>query len=82
MVFLILFSYLPDTIVIENIERRRVDKSKTCVKCKGEMKIGNYSGGFHDWENIGEQSFLKQPGKRIVTYACLECGYLESYVTR
>lgn len=56
--------------------------SKNCPKCNGEMKEGNYTGSEVDWEKDGQHSFLKQKGLKIATYACVKCGYLESYVKR
>lgn len=54
--------------------------NKICPKCKGAMKVGNYTGVSADWEKDGEHAFLKQSGYKIATYACEECGYMESYV--
>lgn len=57
-------------------------KARICPKCKGEMKTGNYTGVVVDWEKEGEPTFLKQSGQKIVTYACIKCGYMESYVQK
>lgn len=57
-------------------------EDKTCPKCKGSMKEGSYTGVTVDWENNKEPAFLKQSGRRIITYACEMCGYMESYVKK
>lgn len=55
---------------------------KICPKCEGEMKVGNYTGTVTNWEKEGEPAFLKQSGQKIITYACIKCGYMESYVKK
>ena len=44
------------------------------------MKIGDYTGTPVTWNKDGEQTFLKQTGHKIITYACEACGFMESYV--
>lgn len=46
------------------------------------MNVGNYTGTVADWEKNREHAFLKDSGRKIVTYACEECGYMESYVNK
>lgn len=46
------------------------------------MKKGNYSGTEVGWEKEGKPAFLIQTGQKIITYACIKCGYMESYVEK
>lgn len=56
--------------------------AKVCPKCTKEMEIGNYTGSSKiSWEKE-EYSFLKQEGQKISTYACLKCGFIESYIKK
>lgn len=53
---------------------------KVCPKCKGEMIAGTYTGLQVDWEKEGSHKFIKGEGLKINTYACSDCGFMESYV--
>lgn len=59
-----------------------MDKIKVCPKCEGEMKSGNLTGQEIDWKKEGDRSFLRDEGRKIFTYACEKCGYMESYVRK
>ncbi len=59
-----------------------------CPKCNGELEagfipgIGTLVGGISVWVNKSAYSkvlpFIR-PKKRILTYRCTQCGFLESY---
>ena len=53
-----------------------------CPKCQGNMEKGEITGNAQQWRREDEQSFLQTKGREIVTYACRDCGFLESYINR
>ncbi len=59
-----------------------MEKEKVCPKCNGKMEIGNYLGNEFDWHQDSNHMFLKHRGKKVISYACRECGYIENYVIR
>lgn len=56
-----------------------MQKQKVCPKCKGIMILGNYTGHQVNWDSEDGHKFLQSSGRKIATYACEKCGYLESY---
>lgn len=56
--------------------------SKLCPKCNEEMKEGTYAGSHSYWTPQEMQGFLQQPGKRVLSFACEQCGFIENYIDR
>lgn len=55
---------------------------RICPKCKSAMIEGNYSGNSTFWLEENQHDFIQGSGKKIISYACEQCGYLESYVKK
>lgn len=55
---------------------------KPCPKCTSDMVEGLYSGSPTYWLQQEEHSFIQGSGKRIISYACDRCGYVENYVKK
>jgi len=51
---------------------------KKCIKCGGEMEIGYLPGAF-SW-SAGKSLWKIRGPKRILGYACENCGYVEFYL--
>jgi predicted nucleic-acid-binding Zn-ribbon protein len=55
-----------------------MDQTKKCPKCKGTMLIGEE--GSHLWKESAKKTFIG--AKKYNTYACENCGYMESYLEK
>jgi predicted nucleic-acid-binding Zn-ribbon protein len=55
-----------------------MEETKKCPKCNGEMAIGEE--GTHLWKPSDKKTFIGATGYH--TYACKNCGYMESYLEK
>jgi len=63
-------------------------EAKNCPKCNGKMKVGKLLARYgpikhYDivFESAAQKKFLTEK-KWLVTYACENCGYTESYIQK
>lgn len=60
-----------------------MEDTKKCPKCGGNMEEGMTKHGFggsNTWIKKGKSTIFGAP--QYISYSCLRCGFIESYVDR